>query len=193
MPTTKADYLRFFAPFLKGWREATMGPRPTEAQLLTAYYWGLTRPGIESLATAMAVRDGGYTVRQYLLASGAAGAAHNKQRGHATRGLASYAASGGVDGSPNARVFTLTPTKKGLARLAAGASAPEGEAVAPVKAKAKKAKGKARKAKAVTLTATANATPSLTISEALQVTGEAPQGDAGNASVYASPDQAPID
>lgn len=160
MTTSKTDYLSFFKPYLKAWSVKTMGAQPTSDELLTCWYWGLSRPGIEALATAMAMRAEGYTVRQYLLASGASGAAHNKQRGHQARGLAKYVVLAKADGSPNAEVKALKPTAKGTAKIEAGKLLPDAEPDDKPVAKATKRNAKKvakRKVKAIKVTAAQNA------------------------------------
>lgn len=57
----------FYSNVWAGWQTKVMGPQPTEAQLATAHAFG--RPGKQSMALAMYLRDTGATGAQVKLVS----------------------------------------------------------------------------------------------------------------------------
>jgi hypothetical protein len=144
-------HINNYTNVMAGWSKA-LGAKPTEAQLSLAHVFG--RPGKQSLAVAMALRDSGVTGKQMLAASALFDGRPTPQRNH-LRGLVS-------DGTftrlpvPGAYAVALSDKGKSWVALHSGeaaaklalkpASEPAPKAKA-VKAKAEKPASKPRKAK----------------------------------------------
>lgn len=177
----------WFADLLTNWQPATMGTKPTIAQLSVPLWWGY-RAGVEALHLAMCLRPEGCTVAQFCIA-GSCGPANNKRTDVVKhRKLATVT----VEGKPYAFKLVLTaagrtaienavkkaadgeaaPKKVVKADKAATVAAGKVKAVkaTPVAPKAKKATSKARKG-AVTVPVT-DLTPT---AEPVTVTVTAPE------------------
>lgn len=129
----------WYGNVFKHWPTKLVGAQPTVAQLATIHALG-ARPGKQALANAMALRDGGVTGAQIVMACGAPQL--NKMRGFVTDGLMKFEAV--PPGDNGHKVYKLVVTAKGNARIAkAEAAAKAAEANGGVAPKAK------RKAKAV--------------------------------------------
>ena len=115
------------------WSGKLAGSKPSVAQLQLAHQFG--KPGKQSLALAMAMRDGGVTASQIQLACGAP--QNNHRRGLITEGMFKRVpAPPSVEGHT---VYKIELTPKGQASIdrTAKAEAAKGEAK-PAKAKASK-------------------------------------------------------
>lgn len=163
-----------YAAVFQGWASKLHGPQPTEAQLATAHGFG--RPGKQSMAIAMMLRDGGASGHQIkqvsALFDGNPTPHLNKAR--------ELIAGGSFNREPGTG-YKLTLTPKGQAWLdkhAAGAGATV-VAATPAKAASKPRKAKGKPAK---VTPEANATakavtePEATMPEANPVGSEAQTG-----------------
>ena len=136
--------LSWFDAKLAAWPTELAGPKPSKAMLEVPLAFG-KRQGIEALSIAMALRKNGYTVAEYLIASGANGAAHNCRKAFIKQGLLEVKQTSGNDGSGKTYRYTCTVTPKGQAVIDAAKAkpAPHTEAAKvtkPKKVKAKKAK-----------------------------------------------------
>jgi len=144
---TKANNVTgWYGSFFKNWAVKLMGAQPTADQLATIHYLG-ARPGKQALANAMALRDGGVTGSQIVMACGAPQL--NKMRGFVADGLAKFEAVPAADNGH--KVYKLNLTPKGLAKVAKAKAAAEAAAAhgdAAPKAPSKPRKG--RKAPAAT-------------------------------------------
>lgn len=137
------DALKPYAHMLKGWSKG-MGSKPTAEQLHTVHMLG-ARPGKQALANAMALRDGGVTGSQIIMACGAQQL--NKMRGFVTDGLVKWEAMPFTEAGH--KVYRIALTAKGSAKVTkAEAKAAETPAEKPAKAKKAKGKGKAKVTKA---------------------------------------------
>lgn len=165
--TEKNNATGWYANVFKGWPTKLVGPQPNAAQLNTIHMLG-ARPGKQALANAMALRDGGVTGAQIVMACGAPQL--NKMRGFVTDGLMRFEAVPPADNGH--KVYKLVVTAKGNARIAK-AEAAQAAALANGGKVAPKAK---RKAKAkVTATAEAGEANAAPVTAA---TPEAPQPQA---------------
>ena len=63
----QVKHVSYYTNVMASWSKADLGKAPTEAQLALAHVFG--RPGKQSMAVAMALRDGGVTGQQIKLAS----------------------------------------------------------------------------------------------------------------------------
>lgn len=151
----------WYSSAFKGWDAKSLGPKPT-ADMLHSIHGLKARPGKQALACAMALRDGGVTGAQIVMACGAPQL--NKMRGFITDGLLKREPV-----SPDAKghtVYKLAVTAKGTKRIEAtdkaAAALAEKQAGEAGDKPAKKATGK-RKAKGTKVTPKA----------------ETPTGDAG--------------
>jgi hypothetical protein len=126
----------WYADLLKAWpRDA--GKKPTLSLLAMSHLLDRKkRPGVEMLHIAMALREGGCTVRQFLLA-GNCGPANNYRRSLVNAGLVKCT----VEGKPYAYVLTVTPKGEKAIAKAIDALASEAANTKPAKA-TKKAAGK---------------------------------------------------
>jgi hypothetical protein len=157
--TNTNDATGWYGDTFKAWQAKLMGGgKPTADQLATVHALGL-RPGKQALANAMALRDGGVTGSEIVIACGAPQL--NRMRGLIADKLVKREA---VPPRGTHTVYKLTLTPKGEARVKAAltaAAAGDSEAAkAPAKPKRK------RKPKPATVQAPA-ATPT---SEAPAVT-----------------------
>lgn len=59
---SQVKHISYYTNALKSWSSRELGSKPTEAQLSLAHVFG--RPGKQSLAVALALRDGGVTGAQ---------------------------------------------------------------------------------------------------------------------------------
>lgn len=131
----------WYANVFKGWPTKLVGPQPNAAQLDTIHLLG-ARPGKQALANAMALRDGGVTGAQIVMACGAPQL--NKMRGFVTDGLMKFEAVPPADNGH--KVYKLAVTAKGNARIDKARKAAEaqaangGQPVTKAKRKAKPAK-----------------------------------------------------
>lgn len=144
-PVALNPHVTWYRDLLANWPGAReCGAKPSR-ELLSMVHWldPKKRPGVEALHIAMALRDGGCTVRQFQVA-GSCGPANNYRRALVNAGLIKVS----VEGKPYAYVATLTA--KGQAAIArnvkAAAEAAPADKAADKPAKAAKAKRKARKA-----------------------------------------------
>lgn len=142
------DATTFYASNFKAWQASKLGPKPTAEQLDAVHNLG-ARPGKQALAIAMALREGGVTGSQIVMATGAPQL--NKMRGFITDAfLKRLPAPAGENGHT---VYKLAVTPKGTQRIertlkAAAKQAEAEKADGEAKpAKAKKAASKPRKVK----------------------------------------------
>jgi hypothetical protein len=140
----QVKHISYYTNVMQSWSKP-LGSKPTEAQLSLAHVFG--RPGKQSLAVAMALRDGGVTGQQIKLASSLVDGKATPQLNH-MRDL--IAAKLFTREAGEGYCLTLAPKGQQFVDLH-GAKAAEKVTAAP---KAMKAKGK-RKAKAVKVTAPA--------------------------------------
>lgn len=136
---------------LKAWPVKLLGPKPSDDQLAIAHVFG--RPGKQSLALAMAMRECGMTAGQMQIACGAP--QNNHRRGLINEGLFSRDLNAGTNEAGHT-IYKVSLTAKGAkavekANVTQAAQAAVGEvkpakATKPRVAKAK-ATGKPRKAK----------------------------------------------
>ena len=63
----QVKHVSYYTNIMASWSKAELGKAPSEAQLALAHVFG--RPGKQSMAVAMALRDGGVTGQQIKLAS----------------------------------------------------------------------------------------------------------------------------
>lgn len=131
----------WYTNVFKHWPTKLVGPQPNAAQLDTIHLLG-ARPGKQALANAMALRDGGVTGAQIVMACGAPQL--NKMRGFVTDGLMKFEATPPADNGH--KVYKLIVTAKGTARIekarkAIEAATANAGAVKPAKAP-RKAKAK---------------------------------------------------
>lgn len=152
----------WFNDLLSNWQPATMGTKPTIAQLSVPLWWGY-RAGVEALHLAMCLRPEGCTVAQFCTA-GSCGPANNKRTDVVKhRKLATVT----VEGKPYAFKLVLTAAgrtaiENAVKKAAEGDVAPKkavkadkapavatgkikGVKASPVAPKAKKAASKGRK------------------------------------------------
>lgn len=139
----QVKHLSYYTNVTQSWSKADLGKLPTEAQLAVAHVFG--RPGKQSMAVAMALREGGVTGSQIKLASALFDGKATPQLNHmrdliAARMFTREAVAG-------AYVLTLAPNGQKFIDLhgakAAADTAPKAEK--PVSAKsARKAERKAK-------------------------------------------------
>lgn len=171
-----------FAPFMTHWGKGGagakhLGPKPSEQHLTTALAFSKhQKPGKETFALAMAMRDAGVTAGQIQIACGAP--QNNHRRGLITEGL--FKRDMTVPNTEQGHtVYKITLTAKGEAAIkrreaaAAKATVDGGTADKPAKVKkAKASKPRTRKAKVVPVSEPAPVAPEAPASD--------PQGEAGN-------------
>ena len=63
----QVKHVSYYTNVMQSWSKGELGKAPSEAQLALAHVFG--RPGKQSMATAMALREGGVTGQQIKLAS----------------------------------------------------------------------------------------------------------------------------
>ena len=63
----QVKHVSYYTNVMQSWSKGELGKAPSEAQLALAHVFG--RPGKQSMAVAMALRDGGVTGQQIKLAS----------------------------------------------------------------------------------------------------------------------------
>lgn len=124
----------------KTWQVKQLGPKPTADQLEVAHAFG--RPGLQSLALAMAMRDQGVTGAQIQIACGAP--QNNHRRGLISEGL--FKREGMANNDLNHTVYKITLTAKGTAAMkrindakakaTAPGDAPKADKAKPAKVKA---------------------------------------------------------
>lgn len=170
----------FYKAAFAAWPVKQLGPKPTTEQLSAVHGLGL-RPGKQALANAMALRDGGVSGAQIVMACGAPQL--NRMRGLIADGHVKRDMGVGQNEQGHI-VYKLTVTAKGKARIDRQAAAAEKATLAgdaPKATKPAKAKRKtARKAKGTVAAPAATDTAPVTDG----VTSDAPsapQGDAGTA------------
>lgn len=117
----KNDATGWYANTLKGWQTKLLGPAPTAAQLEAIHALG-ARPGKQALASAMALRNGGVTGAQIVIACGAPQL--NKMRGFVTDGLAKFVPTPPSTEGHKVYRLELTAKGKGKGGKAAKADAP---------------------------------------------------------------------
>ena len=139
----QVKHISYYTNVMQSWSKP-LGSKPSEAQLSLAHVFG--RPGKQSLAVAMALRDGGVTGAQIKLASSLVDGKATPQLNH-MRDL--IAAKLFTREAGEGYCLTLAPKGQQFVDLHGAKAAAKVEAKAPVKAKGK------RKAKAVKVTAPA--------------------------------------
>jgi hypothetical protein len=125
---TKHSELNNYTNYFKNWQVKLLGPKPTEAQVAAIHALG-ARPGKQALASAMALRDGGVTGAQVVMACGAPQL--NKMRGFVADGVARWVPT--PADTAGHKVYRLELTAKGAAK---GKAATKAAAVAASKAAA---------------------------------------------------------
>lgn len=140
---------KFYAPYFKAWPVKQLGPRPSDQQLETAHAFG--RPGKQSLAVAMSLRDGGVTGGQVVMVC------HAPQNNHrialVKAGLFKRDTSvPKADGLHTVYKLVLTPKGETAMKRRAEAEAKATLEGGEKAAKVKKAGKKARKARVATET-----------------------------------------
>lgn len=157
MTMTTVKHADNYTHVFKAWAPA-LGKQPTEAQLATAHVFG--RPGKQSFAVAMALRDGGVSGSQIKTASALFDGKATPQLNHMRANIG----AGLFERLPVPGVYAVKVTKNGQRFIdqygKAGNKPTEAKpvkaAAKPVKApKANKAKGKVTEAPAPAVTATA--------------------------------------
>lgn len=133
----------WYANVFKAWPTKLVGAKPTDGQLDTIHKLG-ARPGKQALANALALRDGGVTGAQIVMACGAPQL--NKMRGFIADGLLKVISTPASDAGH--KVYHTALTAKGQAKVDRVTKA-QADAAANAAAPAKPAKAK-RKAKATT-------------------------------------------
>ena len=141
----QVKHISYYTNVMQSWSKVDHGVKPTEAQLALAHVFG--RPGKQSLAVAMALRDGGVTGKQIKLASSLFDGKATPQLNH----MRDLIAAKQFTREPVAGAYALTLAPKGqqFVDLHGAKAAAKVEAAAPVKAKPVKA-AKPRKVKAAT-------------------------------------------
>jgi hypothetical protein len=166
---SNVKHISYYTNVTQQWSKP-LGAKPTEAQLSLAHVFG--RPGKQSLAVAMALRDGGVTGSQVKLASSLFDGKATPQLNH-MRDLIK-ARMFNREAVPGAYAITLGPKgqqfvdlhgAKAVEKLADKAAGDK-----PVKAGKKAKVSKPRKAKAETVTITETAPEAVVV----PVSGEAP-------------------
>lgn len=163
------EALKPYANLFKAWQAKAMGPKPTAEQLATAHAFG--RPGKQSLALAMAMRDVGVTAPQIIMAAGAPQNNHRVaeiKAGHFKRERVAPDDLGHT-------VYKITLTPKGQAAIKRRADADAkanltGDAPKAAKPKAKRPR-KAKGTAAVTEAAAAPAPEATAPAAAPEATG----------------------
>lgn len=107
-----SNHATYYTANFADWQGKQLGAKPTIAQLATAHAFG--RPGKQSLALAMALRDAGVSASQIIMACGAPQLNH--MRGLITEGHFKREAAAANDVGHT--VYKLTLTKKGEAAMA---------------------------------------------------------------------------
>lgn len=128
-----------YVDLFKGWQVKQLGPKPTDELLGTAHAFG--RPGKQSLALAMAMRDCGVTANQIIMACGAP--QNNHRRGLIAEGLFKREMV-----APNAQghtVYKVVITAKGVSASKRYSEATAKAALPDTAKPAKASKAKARK------------------------------------------------
>lgn len=149
-----------YAPFFKGWQVKALGPRPNDDLLAVAHGLGL-RPGKQALANAMALREGGVSGSQIVMATGAQQL--NRMRGLIAAGVVKREAVAANEQGHT--VYKITLTAKGTAAIKRASEAADkatlAQAAKPAKVSAKSKRKAERKAerKAAVKAAEAQATP----------------------------------
>lgn len=170
----KNDATGWYANTFKGWQSKLLGRKPTAAELAIAHAFG--KPGKQSLALAMAMRENGVTAGQIQIACGAP--QNNHRRGLITEGM--FKREAVPPSNEGHTVYKITLSPKGDKALKAKAEAPKAEAKADKPAKAVKAAKAPRKHKAKVAPAEAPASDPVTVTEAPvdnAVVNEAPATD----------------
>ena len=128
-----------YKPVLSNWPVKVLGPRVTVEQLAAAHALGC-RPGMQALAIAMCMREGGASNAQQVTACslnwGSSGTHHNKRKALVTTKLLANVSM--PDNETGHTVYKVALTDKGKGKLA---TATEPQAVVP-KASTKPAKAK---------------------------------------------------
>lgn len=139
---SKHNDAAWYADTFKAWPTKVAGAKPTADMLKAAHVFG--KPGKQSLALAMAMRDGGVTAPQI------EAVCERPQNNHRKRVIKlGYFTRVPTPADGTYTVYKISLTDKGKARLASGDGMTKAPAEKPVKpAKAKPVK-KARKPKAV--------------------------------------------
>jgi len=167
----QVKHISYYTNVMQAWSR-DLGAKPTEAQLALAHVFG--RPGKQSLAVALALRDGGVTGKQIKLASSLVDGKPTPQLNH-MRSLieaqsfkrlpvpGAYALELGPKGQQYVDLHGAKATAKATAKAEAKVTAKtEGAPKAP-----KKAKGE-RKAKGATPVAATVETPISNVAEGIQ-------------------------
>lgn len=138
----QVKHLSYYTNVMQSWSKGDLGNKPSEGQLSLAHVFG--RPGKQSMAVAMALRDGGVTGKQIKLASALFDGKATPQLNHMRDLLAAKMFT--REAVAGAYVITLAPKGQQFVDLHGAKAAEKVEAKA---AKAKPAKAsKPRKGKA---------------------------------------------
>lgn len=161
----------------KAWQAKLLGPWPGDEALTLAHYFG--RPGKQSLALAMAMRDCGVTAPQIIIACGAP--QNNHRTAVVTAGYFKRDMGAGFNNLGHT-VYKVTLTPKGQAfidRRKAGAAVAANQAAQTPPAKA----GKAKAANAARKRAVPQAPTAPTVPNDAPTAPTVPQADAPQAPV----------
>ena len=163
----QVKHISYYTNVMQSWSKADHGVKPTEAQLALAHVFG--RPGKQSLAVAMALRESGVTGKQIKLASSLFDGKATPQLNH----MRDLIAAKQFTREPVAGAYALTLAPKGqqFVDLHGAKAAAKVEAAAPV-AKAKGAVSKPRKAKVAKAETPISEAASLTEAMPVETTAE---------------------
>lgn len=143
----QVKHISYYTNVMASWSKPDLGAKPSEAQLALAHVFG--RPGKQSMAVAMALRDGGVTGKQIKGAAALFDGKPTPQLNH-MRDLISERLFT-REAVPGAYVITLAPKGQQFVDLHGAKAAEKVAAKAPVKAKGK---AKAKKATPVAVSET---------------------------------------
>lgn len=132
-------HVNYYTNVLARWSKADLGKMPTEAQLAVAHVFG--RPGKQSLAVAMALRDTGVSGKQIKLAAALFDGRATPQLNHIRDLVASKSFT--RENVPGVYAITLAPNGQRFIDLH-GAKAAAKTETTPVKAAAVKGKAKVK-------------------------------------------------
>jgi hypothetical protein len=139
----QVKHVSYYTNVMQSWSKADLGKAPTEAQLAVAHVFG--RPGKQSMAVAMALRDGGVTGKQIKLASALFDGKATPQLNHMRDLIAANMFT--REAVPGAYVITLAPNGQKFIDLHGAKAAAVKPAAEAAKAPSKPAgKAKAKKA-----------------------------------------------
>jgi hypothetical protein len=136
----QVKHISYYTNVMQSWSKADLGKAPTEAQLALAHVFG--RPGKQSMAVAMALRDGGVSGKQIKLASALFDGKATPQLNHMRDLIAAKLFT--REPVSGAYVITLAPKGQQFVDLHGAKAAEKVTGDKPVA----KAKGKAKRSKA---------------------------------------------